>query len=181
MKDDKERNYFSLRTMFWKCLLPMLKCAWKVHFKNWTFQWQKVYKNVINWIVAANALARFRIVTHCYATSFSRKIILYETNNIYSLGNQKWDKTNSWSLKYIESKYELRLDSFANFAYVSSYLSENTPKITSIGTPITEKCLFKKLKILSFLAPFISKIKTVDISNFLSVRYFSNVLLFMKA
>ena len=25
MKDDKERNYFSLRTMFWKCLLPMLK------------------------------------------------------------------------------------------------------------------------------------------------------------
>ena len=26
MKDDKERNYFSLRTMFWKCLPPMLKC-----------------------------------------------------------------------------------------------------------------------------------------------------------
>ena len=25
MKDDKERNYFNLRTMFWKCLLPMLK------------------------------------------------------------------------------------------------------------------------------------------------------------
>ena len=65
----------------------------------------------------------FIIVTHCYVASFSRKIILYETNKIfYSLGNQKLDKTNSWTLKYIESKYELRLDSFANFAYVSSYL-----------------------------------------------------------
>ena len=123
MKDDKERNYFSLRTMFWKCLLPMLKCVWKVHHKKWTFQWQKVYKNAIHWIVASNALARFRIVTHCCATSFSRKIILCETNNIfYSLGNEKWGETNSWSLKYIENKYEVTRDSFANFAYVSSYL-----------------------------------------------------------
>ena len=123
MKDDKERNYFSLRTMFWKCLLPILKCVWKVHHKNWTFQWQKVYKNVIHWIVAANALARFRIVTHCYAASFSRKTILCETNNIFcSLGNQKLHKTNSWSLKYIGNKYEVTLDSFPSFAYASSYL-----------------------------------------------------------
>ena len=123
MKDDKKRNHFSLRTMIWKCLLPMLKCVWNVYHKNWTFQRQKVYKNVINWIVASNALARFRIVTHCYATSFLRKIILYETNNIfYSLGNQKLDRTNSWSLKYIENKYEVTLDSFANFADVSSCL-----------------------------------------------------------
>ena len=121
MKDDKERNYFSLRTMIWKCLLPMLKCVWNVYHKNWTFQRQKVYKNVINWIVASNALARFRIVTHCYASSFLRKIILYETNNIfYSLRNQKWDKINSWSLKYIENEYEVTSDSFANFAYVSN-------------------------------------------------------------
>ena len=28
MKDNKQRNYFSLRTIFWKCLLPMrLKSA----------------------------------------------------------------------------------------------------------------------------------------------------------
>ena len=126
MKDDKERNYFSLRTMFWKCLLPMLKCVWKVHHKNWTFQWQKVYKNVMHWIVASNALARFRIVTQYYATMFLRKpwrYLHHEANNIfYSLRNQKWDKTNSWSLKYIENKYEVKLDSFANFAYVCSYL-----------------------------------------------------------
>ena len=59
-------------------------------------------------------------------------------------------------------------------------MSENTPKITTIGPPITEKWLFEKLKILSFLAPFISKIKTVDIFNFLSFRYFSKGLLFLK-
>ena len=121
MKDDKERNYFSLRIMFWKCLFPMLKCVWKVHHKKWTFWWQKVYKKyTLN--CSQNALARFRIVTHCYAASFLRKTILCETNNIfYSLGNQKLDKTNSWSLKYIVNKYEVTLDSFPNFAYVSSY------------------------------------------------------------
>ena len=42
------------------------------------------------------ALARFHIVMHCYAASFSRKTILCETKNIInSLGNQKLDKTNS--------------------------------------------------------------------------------------
>ena len=123
MQDDKERNYFSLRIMFLKSLLPMVKCVGKVHHKNWTFQWPKAYKNIIHWILASNALARFRIVTHCYTNPFSRNIILYETNNTFHrLRNQKWDKTNIWSLKYIENKYEVMLDSFANFAYVSSYL-----------------------------------------------------------
>ena len=61
-----------------------------------------------------------------------------------------------------------------------TFESENPPKITSIGPPITEKRPFKKLKILSFLAPFISKIKTVDIFNFQSVKYFSISLLFLK-
>ena len=36
------------------------------------------------------------------------------------------------------------------------------------------------MKVLSFLAPFISNIKTVHIFNFLSVRYFSKGLLFLK-
>ena len=38
----------------------------------------------------------------------------------------------------------------------------------------------KKLKMLFFLAPFISKIKTIDIFNFLSVKYFGQDLLFLK-
>ena len=36
MKDYKERNNFILRTTFWKCLVPMPKCVWKVYHKNWT-------------------------------------------------------------------------------------------------------------------------------------------------
>ena len=36
VKDYKERNNFILRTTFWKCLVPMPKCAWKVHHKDWT-------------------------------------------------------------------------------------------------------------------------------------------------
>ena len=59
-------------------------------------------------------------------------------------------------------------------------VSQSTLKTTSIGSPITEKRPFKKLKILSFVAPFISKIKTVGIFNFLSVRYFRKGLLFLK-
>ena len=59
-------------------------------------------------------------------------------------------------------------------------MSENAPKSTSIGPPITKKRPFKKLNILSFLASFISKIKSADMFNFLSVRYFSKGLFFLK-
>ena len=53
---------------------------------------QKIYIK----IVTTNALARFHRVTHYYTTSFSRKTVLYETNNIFnSLGNEKLDKSNS--------------------------------------------------------------------------------------
>ena len=137
LRDDKERNYFSLRTMFWKCLFPILKCVWKVHHKNRTFQWQKIYKNIIHWIVASNALARFRIVTHCYASSFLRKIILYETNNIfYSLRNQKWDKTNDWSLEYIENNYQVTLSNILktlNAKKFTKTILESTYKVV-LGT-----------------------------------------------
>ena len=51
-------------------------------------------------------------------------------------------------------------------------VSENTPKVISIGPLITEKRLFKKLSFLSILARFISKIKKTYIFNFLSVKYF---------
>ena len=35
MKHYEERNNFILRTTFEKCLIPMPKCIWKVHHKNW--------------------------------------------------------------------------------------------------------------------------------------------------
>ena len=61
-------------------------------------------------------------------------------------------------------------------------MSENKPKITSIGPPITEKRPFKKLKMLSFLAPFISKIKTISIFYISAniVKYIGKGLLFLK-
>ena len=59
-------------------------------------------------------------------------------------------------------------------------VSENTPKIISIGPPIKQTRPFKKLKILSILAPFISKIKLAEICNFLSVKYFGKHLSFLK-
>ena len=34
MKGDKEKNYFSLRIMFRKCLFPMLKCTTKSELFN---------------------------------------------------------------------------------------------------------------------------------------------------
>ena len=59
-------------------------------------------------------------------------------------------------------------------------VSQNTPKIIFIGPHITKKLPFKKLEILSFLAPFISKMKTADIFDFLSVKYFGKGLLSLK-
>ena len=57
---------------------------------------------------------------------------------------------------------------------------ENVLKTISIGPLIIEKRPFKKLKILSLLASFISKIKKADIFNFLSVKCFGKNLLFLK-
>ena len=51
-------------------------------------------------------------------------------------------------------------------------VSENMPKIISIGLLITEKQSFKKMKIGSILACFISEIKKPDICNFPSIKYF---------
>ena len=61
--------------------------------------------------------------THSYAASFSLKVVLSETNIIfYSQGKCVWHKMNNIFWKYIKTKDELTLDSFWNFAYVSSYL-----------------------------------------------------------
>ena len=59
-------------------------------------------------------------------------------------------------------------------------VSENMPKIVSIGPLVTEKRSFKKLKILSILTRFISKIKKPDIFNFPSIKYLVKRFLFLK-
>ena len=53
-------------------------------------------------------------------------------------------------------------------------------KITSIGPPITEKQPLKNLKILSSLAPFISKIKRADILIFFDSNISTNIYHFQK-
>ena len=96
MKDDKERNYFSLRIMFQKCLFPMLKCVWKRHHKKWTFLMAKSVQKNYTLNCSHKCPCTFHTVRHYYAVSFSRKTILRETNNIfYSLRNQKLDKAKS--------------------------------------------------------------------------------------
>ena len=65
----------------------------------------------------------FRIVAHCYAVSFSRKLILCETNNIfYSRWCWVWHKDNNKFWKFIKNEHEVTLESFRIFTCVISYL-----------------------------------------------------------
>ena len=58
--------------------------------------------------------------------------------------------------------------------------SHQSLKITSIGSLITEKSSFKKLKILTILARFISKIEKPDLLNFPLIKYFVKCFLLLK-
>ena len=98
-------------------------CTWSLHQKNLFLTPRYLHKNFMCHIVAVMVHACFRIVTHRYAALFSRKVILCETKNIYcSLGNCIWHTMNNIFWNYIKNKGEVPLDSFRNFAYVSSYL-----------------------------------------------------------
>ena len=57
IKDHKDKNNFIVRTTFWKCFVPMPKSVWKVHHKNWSLQYRKLYQNPIHYILAASTLA----------------------------------------------------------------------------------------------------------------------------
>ena len=59
-------------------------------------------------------------------------------------------------------------------------LFENMPKIISIGSLITEKRPFKRLKILSVLARFISKIKKILQFQFSINQIFRQMLFVSK-
>ena len=81
VEDYKERNNFILRANFGNALFPCQnafeKCTTKTELLN-----GKSYIKNLHKIVAANALARSRIVTHSNAVSFSIKTILCENTNI---------------------------------------------------------------------------------------------------
>ena len=84
---------------------------------------------------------------HSFATSFSRKTILYETNNIlYSPWNQKWNKTDSWSENYTKNKSEVTLDSFVNFAYQQLFAFKRFCKETRLSNILKTKNATKFIK-----------------------------------
>ena len=95
-EDYKLRENFILKTTFWKCLVPTVKCIWKVHHKNQTSKWWKLYQKVIPQIIDANALGRSRIVAQYNAASFSVKAILCENTTIlFSKNYWKLGKMNA--------------------------------------------------------------------------------------
>ena len=101
--------------------------AWTSCHKNLFSTLWHLEKNFMSDIVDVIALERFRIVTHSNAASFSRKVILCETNNIfYSREYQVWHKDDNRFWKVIKNKGDVTQDSFRNFAYVSSYLRLKT-------------------------------------------------------
>ena len=79
--------------------------SWSSYQKNLFSTIWHLCENFICHIVALMALARSRIVTHGYTASFSWKLVLCKTNNIfYSLGNGIWQKMNYIFWNYIKKK-----------------------------------------------------------------------------
>ena len=85
----------------------------------------------------------------------------------------RWILNNFWHLDCYNCCYILTF-------YKSHIDLWNTPKITSIGPPNTEKRPFKKFKTFIFFGAFYFKKKTSDIFNFLSAKSFSKGLLLLK-
>ena len=97
--------------------------TWSSPQKNLILTLQYLCKNFRCHVVAIIEVELFHIVTHCYAASFSRKVILCETKNIfYSREYSVWHKDNNKFWKIIKNEHEVTEDSFRNFACVSSYL-----------------------------------------------------------
>ena len=90
--------------------------------KNLILTLRYLYQNFRCHNVALKEVEPFCIVTHCYTASFSWKLILCETNIFYSQEYKVWHKDNYKFWKFIINKHEVTLNSFWNFAYVSSYL-----------------------------------------------------------
>ena len=81
---------FIVRTIFWKSLVSMLKCVWKVLHKNWTFNGKSYIKKLYTRLLLQMPLHVPAWTTLC------------ETNNIlFSKNYWKLDKVNVKSWKNI--------------------------------------------------------------------------------
>ena len=89
--------------------------TWSWGHKNIIFTWWYLCQNVRCHFVALIETERFHIVTHCQAASFSRKLVLCQTNNIfYSQEYHVWHKDDNRFWKVIGNEGEATLDSFRN-------------------------------------------------------------------
>ena len=66
-------EHFYIRNYLLEMTPSQGKMRLKSALQNLTFYWQKLYEKVIHEIVARISRARFRIITHSYAVSVSRK------------------------------------------------------------------------------------------------------------
>ena len=99
------RGKMALKTLPQKHKFLMAKAIWKSYTLNCSYKCPCTF-------------------LHSYAASFLRKVILCKTNNIFcSQEYWVWCIVNAIFWKFIKNKLGVTLDSFPNFADVSSYLS----------------------------------------------------------
>ena len=72
-------------------------------------------------------MKRFHIVGRSYTASLSIRTRFYETNNIFYFKNLSDLHKNVYDLwMYIQNESNVSLDTFRNFAFVSTYLQTKT-------------------------------------------------------
>ena len=92
----------------------------------------------------------------------------------------RWVLCNFWHLDCYNFCYILEKTAKLYLLEASHMSLKTRHKIIFVVPRITEKLPFKKLKMLFFLAPFISKIGTTHIFNFLPVKYFDKGWFLLK-
>ena len=99
------RGKMALKTLPQKHKFLMTKAIWKSYTLNCSYKCPCTF-------------------LHSYTASFLRKVILCKTNNIFcSQEYWVWCIVNAIFWKFIKNKLGVTLDSFPNFADVSSYLT----------------------------------------------------------
>ena len=106
--------------------------------------------------------------------------ILVVPKRLFFFFNGRWTLSDFWYLDCYGFCYIFRKIEKLYFLEASHGYLKTRQKSYPSGPTLKEKRSFKNLKILSSLAPFISKTKRADILNFLSGKYFNKRLSFLK-
>ena len=83
-------------------------------------------KDFTYYIICAITLERFHVVTDSCTALFSGKTCFYETNIFYVKNWKDLRKNIICFRKCMQSKGNVSIETFQNFAYVSSYLQTKT-------------------------------------------------------